>query len=82
MINGKRARMTRQDAERQESSAAGKQLPSVFGSVFHSAILSVSARVGGSLPEQTDDVMKLNARAVCTRQLVFIKQPLTRRFEE
>lgn len=63
MINGKRARMTRADAERQESSAAGKQLPNVFRLGFHSAVFPVFVRVGGSLPEQTADVMELNARA-------------------
>lgn len=64
MINGKRARMTRRDAERQESSAAGKQLPNVFGSVSILLFSLFFVRVGGSLPEQTEDVMKLNARVV------------------
>lgn len=60
-MNGKReTTMARRDAERRECSAAGKQLPNAFGCVSI-PLLPLSVRVGGSLPEQTEDVMKLNA---------------------
>lgn len=62
--------MTRRDAERRESSAAGKQLPNASDAPFP---FRLSVRVGVSLPEQTEDVMKLNAGVAARANLCLLR---------
>lgn len=64
--------MTRRDAERRESSAAGKQLPNASDAPFPFRYC-LSVRVGGSLPEQTEDVMKLNAGVAARANLCLLR---------